>query len=110
MAEPIEGYGSKDSPLFEEMLVADAGPLSAAIRARGDYRPTLGDIPFSVYYDRDYAALEMKHVWGRTWQYACREEDIPAVGDRIPYDVGDMSFIIVRSADNDVDRGFPVRD
>lgn len=93
----VEGYASKESPLFQEMLAEDAGPLSAAIQARGTYRPSIDHIPFSTYTDRDYAAREMSHVWGRSWQYACREEDIPEVGDRIPYDVGPLSFIIIRT-------------
>src|SRR4030095_6172054 len=36
-------------------------------------------------------------LWMKTWQFACCEEDIPEVGDRVPYTVGDVSFMIVRS-------------
>lgn len=97
----IEGYASKESPLFQDMLANDAGPLSAAIQARGNYRPSIDEIPFSTYTDRAYASREMAHVWGKTWQYACREEDIPEVGDRIPYDVGPLSFIIIRTAEEE---------
>jgi phenylpropionate dioxygenase-like ring-hydroxylating dioxygenase large terminal subunit len=37
-------------------------------------------------------------MWSRSWLYACREEDIPAVGDRVPLQVGPLSYFIVRSA------------
>ncbi len=49
---------------------------------------------------RDYAALELEHVWKKCWQFVCREEDIPGIGDRYVYDVGPLSFIIVRSGEN----------
>ncbi len=101
MAETMDGYASKESPLFADMLANDAGPLSPGIQAIGNYRPRTTSIPFSSYTDSGYAAQELEHVWSRTWQYACREEDIPAVGDRIPYDVGPLSFIIIRSAENE---------
>ena len=97
MPELVEGYSSKESPLFKDLLADDAGPLSAAIQARGDYRPAIDTIPFSTYTDRGYAALELEHVWRKTWQFVCREEDIPEVGDRLPYDVGPLSFIIIRT-------------
>ena len=59
MTDIVEGYASKESPFFQDMLAADAGPLSTAIQARGSYRPSIDQIPFSTYTDREYAAREM---------------------------------------------------
>jgi len=101
MTKIIEGYASAESPLFKDMLANDTGPLSRAIQAKGDYTPSLKNIPFSSYTDRDYARAELEHVWGKTWQYVCRDEDIPNVGDRLPYDVGTMSFIVVRAGEDE---------
>jgi phenylpropionate dioxygenase-like ring-hydroxylating dioxygenase large terminal subunit len=39
----------------------------------------------------------MEAVWKKCWQVVGREEDIPNVGDRKPYDVGNLSYIIIRS-------------
>ncbi len=100
MTDIIKGRGTKESPLVDELIAADSLPVPEGLSADGNYDPQLTHIEFSTYYDRDYAALELEHMWKKSWQYACREEDIPAVGDRYPYDVGPLSFIIIRSADN----------
>ena len=97
MSEIIKGYGTEASPLVNDLLSDDALTVPEALAADGNYHPERRRIPFSCYYEREHAALEMKHVWRRCWQFACREEDIPEVGDRYPYDVGPLSFIIVRS-------------
>lgn len=63
--------------------------------------PDLGNKPFdkAIFTSRDYADLEETHVWKKTWQLACRENDIPAIGDRIVHDVLDQSFLLVRAED-----------
>src|SRR3546814_271616 len=38
----------------------------------------------------------------KTWQFACREEHIPEVGDYHVYDLGTYSFIITRVAADDI--------
>jgi nitrite reductase/ring-hydroxylating ferredoxin subunit len=55
------------------------------------------DMPTEMYLSADYARLEEKRLWTRTWQWACREEHVPNVGDYIVYDIGPYSFIIVRT-------------
>lgn len=101
MSEMIKGIGSKESPLVGDLLASDSSTVPDCLKAEGDYHPEPRDVPFSFYHDRDYAELEMQHVWKKCWQFACREEDIPAVGDRYLYEVGTLSFIIMRSAVNE---------
>ena len=101
MADVMQGYSSDHSPLFKEILAEDTVSPSVALRAEGNYHPTLTQTPFSTYFDADYAALEMEHVWKKTWQYACMTTDIPEVGDRYLYQLGDLSFIVVRAAENE---------
>ncbi|MFZ4122724.1 MAG: aromatic ring-hydroxylating oxygenase subunit alpha [Caulobacterales bacterium] len=62
----------------------------------------LGGIAPSSYLSSTFAALEMQGLWGRTWQMACREEQIPEVGDHVLYEIGPWSLIIVRSAENEI--------
>src|SRR5262249_39898980 len=62
-----------------------------------DYIPDNVRVPFNRYFDPEFAALEKERLWKKVWQFACREEDIPEIGDRVPYTVGDLSFIIIRS-------------
>ena len=54
------------------------------------------------YISQDYHNLEMERMWSRVWQMACREEEIPEVGDNVVYDIGSWSFIVVRSDDNTI--------
>ena len=45
-------------------------------------------------------------MWLRTWQMACREEDLAGPGAWVRYDVADQSFVVVRG-DDGVIRAFP---
>ena len=93
-----KGVFTDDSPLYPDLLAMDTRTPSAALHAVGEFMVEGGQtIPRSRYFDPDYAAREMEHVWKKTWQIAAREEDIPEIGDRVTYDVGALSFIIVRS-------------
>lgn len=56
------------------------------------------DVPFENYTSPDYLALEYERMWSRTWQWACREEHIPNVGDYYVYDIGHRSLIVTRTA------------
>jgi nitrite reductase/ring-hydroxylating ferredoxin subunit len=97
MNELVRGFATRESPLAADVLDQDSGHVPQCLKDNGNYMPTHTSVPFSNYYDRDYAQLELEHVWKKCWQFACREEDVPNVGDRFAYDVGTLSFVIVRS-------------
>lgn len=63
-----------------------------AFTVRPDY------IPKSDYTDPRIAVLERERLWPRVWQIACREEEIPNVGDYVNYEICDDSIIVMRSA------------
>jgi phenylpropionate dioxygenase-like ring-hydroxylating dioxygenase large terminal subunit len=95
---PQRGMSSRVSPLASELLAQDSGPLPPGLQMTGNHVPEARPIPFSRYTDPAFARLEMERLWTKTWQMACRAEDIPQIGDRVPYDVGTgLSLIIVRS-------------
>lgn len=48
-------------------------------------------------YTPEFHRLEMERVWPKTWQVACREEEIPNPGDYVNYEIGDESILVVRS-------------
>jgi len=100
------GQGSAVSPVVRELLARDSKALSAALAAVGNHEPAVRQVPFSRYLDPAVVELERERIWKRMWQFACREEDIPAVGDRWTYDVGPLSYVIVRSAPDEI-RAFP---
>jgi phenylpropionate dioxygenase-like ring-hydroxylating dioxygenase large terminal subunit len=91
-----KGFGTVPSPLVEELLARDAKPIEPALLATGNYQPQPKRIPVKRYFDRDFATLEMEKLWKKSWQVVGREEDIPQVGDRMTYDVGELSYVILR--------------
>jgi phenylpropionate dioxygenase-like ring-hydroxylating dioxygenase large terminal subunit len=66
-------------------------------RETGTPNPVRDDfIPASDYLSREFFELEKARLWPRVWQMACREEEIPKVGDYYTYDILDESIIVTR--------------
>ena len=61
-----------------------------------------GTVPRARYTSPEFAALELERVWGRVWQVACREEEVPEPGDFCEYVIGDQSILVVRSDDETI--------
>jgi nitrite reductase/ring-hydroxylating ferredoxin subunit len=51
------------------------------------------------YYDPGFFAMEVEQLWSRTWQMACRLEEIPKAGDFAEYEILDQSVVVVRTED-----------
>jgi len=84
--------------LMQELLDHDTRPVPAVLRAVGDAAPSTSSVPRQRYTSRTVHEREVDAVWRRVWQMACREEQIPDVGDSVVYDAPGMSLIVVRSA------------
>jgi choline monooxygenase len=56
-------------------------------------------IPTSRYTSEEWLKKELANVWYRTWQMACREEEVANPGDFYEYIIGAKSFLIVRGDD-----------
>jgi nitrite reductase/ring-hydroxylating ferredoxin subunit len=89
-------------PSTQDILAKDEVQVPTQISAE-TYR-FLGDedISYERYISADFARLEYERMWSRTWQWACREEHIPNVGDYHVYEIGPYSFIITRTAPGEV--------
>lgn len=98
----VTGTSSAGKLTLAEILARDRQPVPPVLQPSGDPVPVDGLIPFERYTDPKYVDLEVEHLWKKHWQIACREEDIPNVGDRLTYDVVDLSYIIVRSAPDEI--------
>lgn len=92
-----EGHGNDKRPLAKDLLTLDSCQDSPVVREKGNFLPEKINFSFSRLYDGDYARREHEQIFLKTWQMAAREEDIPEVGDRVPFNVGPASFIIIRS-------------
>ena len=51
------------------------------------------------YFDPDFYQMEVDLLWSRTWQMACRLEEIPEPGDFVEYEILDQSIIVARTDD-----------
>jgi phenylpropionate dioxygenase-like ring-hydroxylating dioxygenase large terminal subunit len=91
------GYGNAERPVTSVLWGRDSRFSETVMRARGDHDPDNPAIDYTRYYDPEFAKIEFERLWSRTWLFACREEDIPEVGDRVPFDIGALSLFIVRS-------------
>ena len=59
-------------------------------------------IPVEAFVSADYARAENDKLWSKVWQIACREEELPNVGDYVTYDILDESIIVIRSAPGEI--------
>lgn len=93
------GEARAPSPSTQEVIHRDSRPVPAVFE-EVSYR-FLGDedIPFDRNTSKVFFNLEMERMWPRVWQWACREEHIPDIGDWIVYDIGDYSILVVRDED-----------
>lgn len=96
-SEMRAGGATAASPPVKDLLAQDTGTLEYALRESGNFIPERKKIPFSQFTDPEFAKLEMEKIWKKCWQVVGREEDIPEIGDRKPYQVGNLSYIIIRS-------------
>jgi phenylpropionate dioxygenase-like ring-hydroxylating dioxygenase large terminal subunit len=92
-------FSAEEMASVQEIFAADPGPRPPAPFVT-ESRESFGleDIPIERYTSREFLQLEYERIWSRTWQWACREEEIPHVGDYTTYDIGDRSVVVVRSA------------
>ena len=68
--------------------------------ARWDLGPAF--IPKERYTTRAFADLESERLWPRTWQVACREEELASPGEYLDYRIADQSILVVRSGDDEI--------
>ena len=79
----------------------DLARLSNA--ADGSYVKMSEDgVPRERYYAQSFGDLEREKLWTKTWQAACRLEEIPKVGDYSEYVIADQSFLVVRVTEDEV--------
>lgn len=79
------------------------GHMRSALAMNGVSR-----VPGERYYDRDFFELERERLWYKTWQLACRLQEIPEPGDYVEYEICDQSILIVHQQDSSLKAFFNV--
>ena len=83
---------------YHKLLAEDSRPVPESYRRDSRMPPGPTLVPVEQFTSRAFHELEVEKVWKRVWQMACHEDDIPEVGDYLPYDIAGLSFLIVRTA------------
>jgi nitrite reductase/ring-hydroxylating ferredoxin subunit len=85
-------------PSYDEILDRDTRKAPAYLRESAPPLEDTDPVRAANYIDPAFHAQEVAKVWSRCWQMACREEEIPNVGDYTVYEIADLSWLIVRTA------------
>ena len=101
MTETKPGVRTLDAA-FHKLLNEDSRPIPASYRKDSPIEPGPTRVPVERYISPAFFDLEVEKIWKRAWQMACHEDDIPGVGDYIPYDIAGLSFLIVRTSETQI--------
>ncbi len=83
---------------YQELLDTDTRKVPAILREVTHSDLGTRDVPVERYTSRAFHDLEVEKLWKRVWQMACREEDVPDVGDHVVYEIASLSVLVIRSA------------
>ena len=88
----------RDWLTYQRLLDTDSRAVPGILRRENVLELPPSEIAVERYTSREFFDREVERLWKRVWQMACREEDIPNVGDNIVYEIAGMSFFVVRTA------------
>jgi hypothetical protein len=76
---------------YQDLISRDvvAPPRTLTLENKFEGPPTT--VPVSRYATQAFHDLEMRNLWPKVWQMACRAEEIPNVGDYTTYEIGSYS-------------------
>lgn len=86
------------------LVKADRKPeaIPASFKIESPYPGGPRQISVNRYFEQRYHDREVERIWMKTWQIACREDDIPNKGDFFIYRVAHLAWLIVRQEDGSV--------
>lgn len=107
MAEAIKDLNPDDMPrsngiTYQELLDTDTHEVPPVLRLQSPKYLGDADVSIERYISKDWHNREVERLWKKVWQMACREEDIPAAGDHIRYDIAGSSFLVVRTDSGEI--------
>ena len=96
------GEAREEGPSTRDIIIADGWDVPAALIEESYEFMGDEDISYERYTSPAFFQDEIDKMWPRVWQWACREEHIPEVGDYYVYEVGPWSVIVVRSGEDEI--------
>jgi nitrite reductase/ring-hydroxylating ferredoxin subunit len=95
-------YRRSYQPMYQEIIAADTRPTPAIFREYSEVDIDMPRVPRARYVDKKFFDLEIERLWPRVWQLACREEQIPEIGDCLTYESPGASLLLVRGQENEI--------
>ena len=93
----------RPGPSVQQVLADDINPAPAIMRAESPAQgQSSADLSIERYFSKEWHDREIEQVWRKTWQLACRVEEIPNVGDHTVYDIVHDSLIVTRTGPDEV--------
>ncbi len=94
----VPEYRNSDLPMYQQIVSEDVRAAPGIFREYSQIDIDVPSVPRARYTDKAFFDLEVARMWSRVWQLACREEQIPEVGDCLVYESPGASLFIVRSS------------
>ena len=82
-------------------LFTDDAPVGETIVSVGRVASPV-KVDASRYTDPAWAAVEAERMWSTTWQLACSVDHVKNPGDVFVYEIGAVSILVVRGADDEL--------
>jgi len=101
VVETVTGTSRSKGLSYQEVLKTDSKNVPASFKKQSatDHAPL--SLGVERYFTREFHDLEVEKLWSRVWQLACHEDDIPEVGDALNYDIASLSFVIIRTGEDE---------
>ena len=87
---------------YQQLLDEDTHPVPDVLRLESTISFGPDEFPITRYTTREWHEVEKEKLWSKVWQYACRADEIPEVGDFYVYEIVGRSYIVMRSGENEI--------
>ncbi len=87
---------------YQQLLDTDTHDVPDVLRLESPRFLGTQDVPIDRYISREWHDKEVANLWSRVWQFACREDDIPEVGDYYIYEIVRSSYLVMRTAPDEI--------
>ena len=104
--DPVDlppGEARCPGPDTAEIISADKRPAPEKLTKKSYQFLGDEDIHYDRYTSQEFFDREIEKMWSKVWQWVCRLEHIPEVGDNYVYDVGPYSILVVRHGEGPED-------
>jgi phenylpropionate dioxygenase-like ring-hydroxylating dioxygenase large terminal subunit len=87
---------------YQQLLDTDTRPVPDVLRWQAREELPVVEVPIERYTARAFHDREVACLWRKVWQMACREEELPEVGDHVVYEIAEDSLIVLRAAPGEI--------